>query len=114
VEKICDNVVIFFVLCLQNLVVANSGLSNGVEREQLWSLFAKYGSITDIVMKPGKPYAFISFSNIDEAVLAVSELNGRSLSHGSDHPVSPDPRLYMLYVAECKFSQWIVKVDFLM
>ena len=86
------------------MVVANGGLSNGVEREQLWSLFAKYGCITDIVMKPCKPYAFISFSSIDEAMLAMNELNGRLLSHGSDHPVSPDPQLYLLYVAECKFT----------
>ena len=86
------------------MVVANGGLSNGVEREQLWSVFAKCGCITDIVMKPGKPYAFISFSSVDEAVLAVNELNGRLLSEGCDHSVSPDPRLYMLYVAECKFS----------
>jgi len=95
-------------LCLQTLVVANGGLSNGVEREQLWSLFAKYGGITDIVMKPGKPYAFVSFSSMDDAALAANELNGRLLSHGADHPLSPDPRLYMLFVAECKLFQWIV------
>jgi len=84
--------------------VANGGLSNGVEREQLWSLFAKYGCIMDIVLKPCKPYAFISFSIIDEAMLAMSELNGKLLSHGSDHPMSPDPQLYLLYVVECKFT----------
>jgi len=107
-------VVMFAILYLQNLVVANGGLSNGVQREQLWSLFAPYGSITDIVMKPHKPYAFVSFSSIDEAVLAVNELNGELLSHGSNHPLSPDPRLYMLYVAECKFSLSNVNIDILM
>lgn len=91
-------------MCVQNLVVGNGGLSNGVEREQLWSVFAKYGNITDIVMKPGKPYAFVSFSNTDEAILAANELNGKLLSHGSDVPLSPDPQLSMLYVSECKFS----------
>lgn len=101
-------------MCLQNLVVANGGLSNGVEREQLWSLFAKYGSITDIVMKPCKPYAFISFSSVDEAVLAVSELNGKFLSHGSGHHISPDPQLYMLYVAECEFTLWTVHTNIVM
>jgi len=98
-------------LCLQNLVVANVGLSNGIAREQLWSLFAKYGNITDIVMKPCKPYAFISFSSCDEAMRAVNELNGKLMSHGLDHPASPDPRLYMQYVAECKFYLWTVNID---
>lgn len=84
--------------------MANGGLSNGVEREQLYSLFAKYGCITDIVMKPCKPYAFVSFSSIDEAVFAMNEVNGRLLSHDSDHPLSPDPQLYLLYVAECKLT----------
>lgn len=104
----------FVILYLQNLVVANCGLSNGVQREQLWSLFAQYGSITDIVMKPHKPYAFVSFSNIDEAVLAMNELNGQLLSRGSDHPLSPDPRLYMLYIAECKFCLHTVNIGILM
>jgi len=96
------------------LVVANGGLSNDVEREQLWSLFAKYGCITDIVMKPCKPYTFISFSSVDEAMMAVSELNGKFLSHGSDCAISPDPQLYMLYVAECKFTLWTVHTNVVM
>lgn len=98
---------------LQNLVVANGGLSNGVTREQLWSLFAQYGSVTDIVMKPHKPYAFVSFSSIDEAVLAVNELNGELLSCGSDRLLSPDPRLYMLYIVECKLSLCAVHISIL-
>jgi len=104
----------FISFCLQNLVIANGGLSNGVQREQLWSLFAQYGSITDIVMKPHKPYAFVSFSSIDEAASAVNELNEKLLSHGSDHAVSPDPRLYMLYIAECKFFLETVDIGILM
>jgi alkylated DNA repair protein alkB homolog 8 len=79
------------------LVVANGGLGNGVDREQLWYLFEKYGKIVDIVMKPRKPYAFVSFQTVEEAERAMKELNGHRLEDSN----VDGPLLYLLYVKEC-------------
>jgi RNA recognition motif. (a.k.a. RRM, RBD, or RNP domain) len=74
-----------------------------VEREQLWGLFEKFGQLVDIVMKPRKPYAFVSFSAVEDAEAAVRAVNGQRLEGtGTDSPL-----LYLLYITECNTNYWL-------
>lgn len=45
----------------QSLVVANGGLGNGVNREDLSAVLKEFGEVETLVMPPQKPYAFVTY-----------------------------------------------------
>lgn len=51
-------------------------------------------------MKPRKPYAFVSFAAVADAVAAVQAVNGQRLE-GTD---TDGPILYLLYITECNIT----------
>ncbi|XP_005999468.1 alkylated DNA repair protein alkB homolog 8 isoform X2 [Latimeria chalumnae] len=64
----------------QSLVVANGGLGNGVNRQQLFRLLQEQGTVKELLMPPNKPYAFVTFGTVEEARKAYSVLNGYVIS----------------------------------
>lgn len=66
-----------FIFCLQNLVVCNAGLANGMQLELLLNEANQFGSISNIVMIKEKTYCFIKCSNVENAVLVYENLHGK-------------------------------------
>ncbi|XP_030755033.1 alkylated DNA repair protein alkB homolog 8 [Sitophilus oryzae] len=76
----------------QNLVICNAGLVNGLSQEILYEHFSKHGSVIDIRLVPGKSYCFVSFSNVDSAINAYNEFNGKLKICQDNKP------MYLLYI----------------
>ncbi|XP_025411118.1 alkylated DNA repair protein alkB homolog 8-like isoform X2 [Sipha flava] len=61
----------------ENLMVCNYGLVNGLSRKDVLQVFSHYGQVEHIVMLPFKSYCFVCFANIQEAVCAYNNINGK-------------------------------------
>uniref|UniRef100_A0A8C0QPT4 tRNA (carboxymethyluridine(34)-5-O)-methyltransferase ALKBH8 n=1 Tax=Chelonoidis abingdonii TaxID=106734 RepID=A0A8C0QPT4_CHEAB len=64
----------------QNLVVANGGLGNGVNRHQLLSLVEECGLVEALLMPPNKPYSVVKYGSTEEAKKAYDTLNGKEIT----------------------------------
>ncbi|ELU01726.1 hypothetical protein CAPTEDRAFT_156565 [Capitella teleta] len=82
----------------QHLLIANGGLGNSVSRDMLEKVFKPCGSILDIVMVPGKPYSFVTFSDLSEAQSAVQSLQGTELPSSAASSEVPPVKLYLSFV----------------
>ncbi|CAH1777251.1 unnamed protein product [Owenia fusiformis] len=82
------------------LYVGNAGLGNGIQREQVFNLFSKYGQISDISTPVGKPYAFVSYTLVESAKDAMENLNGAVIAcEESQAPnCSSGVNIYIAYV----------------
>ncbi|XP_078078169.1 tRNA (carboxymethyluridine(34)-5-O)-methyltransferase ALKBH8 isoform X2 [Mustelus asterias] len=81
----------------QHLVIANGGLGNGVNRQQLNEVLQKFGTVETLLMLPHKPHAFATYSTIQEAREAYNALNGRNIKTTEDtQPII----LYLNFVEE--------------
>ncbi|XP_041055789.1 alkylated DNA repair protein alkB homolog 8 [Carcharodon carcharias] len=81
----------------KHLVIANGGLGNGVNRQQLSEVLQKFGTVETLLMLPHKPHAFATYSTIQEAREAYSALNGQNLKiAGNTQPIT----LYLNFVEE--------------
>jgi len=89
-------------------VVANGGLGNDIELEELWTIFSQHGSIVDIIMKPRKPFAFVSFASEKEASDAVNGIHGRVLQHPEELS-RPNVTFYLSYVEKSTSAQLVVQ-----
>uniref|UniRef100_A0A6P7EZC2 tRNA (carboxymethyluridine(34)-5-O)-methyltransferase n=1 Tax=Diabrotica virgifera virgifera TaxID=50390 RepID=A0A6P7EZC2_DIAVI len=58
------------------LVIANAGLINGLTEEIVFEHFSKYGTITNILLIPGKSCCFLQYKEQDSAVNAYHNYNG--------------------------------------
>jgi alkylated DNA repair protein alkB family protein 8 len=58
-------------------MVCNYGLVNGLSRKDVLQVFSHYGQVEHIVMLPFKSYCFVCFANIQEAVCAYNNINGK-------------------------------------
>jgi RNA recognition motif-containing protein len=85
---------------LQHLHVANGGLGNNVSRDVLTSTFSTFGEIIDIVMIPAKPYAFVSFSDVNSSETALQSLQGMEIS--SREMLAP-VKLYLSFIKSGQF-----------
>ncbi|CAE1286191.1 ALKBH8 [Acanthosepion pharaonis] len=74
------------------LCVFNGGLDTGVCREELEQIFSQDASIENIIMLPKRPYSFVYYLQVEEAVQVCNKLNGARLSNGS--------HLYISYVKQ--------------
>ncbi|XP_018572744.1 alkylated DNA repair protein alkB homolog 8 [Anoplophora glabripennis] len=75
----------------KNLVIANSGLVNGLSEEIIFEHFSNYGSLENILLLPGKSCSFVSYQNINSACRAFENCNGKLNIAQDDKPV------YLLY-----------------
>ena len=89
-------------------MVANGGLGNGVQQEELHGIFHAFGTITAIAMLPRKPYAFISFSSAESASAALAQVHGRELQCPEELSL-PGVKFYLAYVEHGK--KWAWEVD---
>ncbi|XP_075448488.1 tRNA (carboxymethyluridine(34)-5-O)-methyltransferase ALKBH8 isoform X2 [Ascaphus truei] len=64
----------------KSLVVANGGLGNGVNRQQLLAVLETGGLVEALLMPPNKPYSFVTYGTTEEAIHAYSSLSGREIS----------------------------------
>ncbi len=78
-------------------MIGNGGLGNSVTRQELEGIFSIYGMIVDIVMQPQKPYAFVSYTTVEEAKTAFQAMHGEKLTSAEWGP-EPGIRLYLSYV----------------
>ena len=76
----------------------NGGLGNNARREQLLSLFEPFGRVTNLVMEPDQPYAFVSYSDTTEASAALAALHGQPVEELQTVPSTPAVTLYLSYV----------------
>lgn len=79
-HKICDTQGLHFVFAFRTLFAGNLELN--ITDEEMNRIFGKYGKLVDIDIKrpppgTGNAYAFIRFSNLDEAAAAKRELSGQ-------------------------------------
>lgn len=58
-------------------MVCNYGLVNGLSRKDVLKVFSLYGQVEHIVMLPLKSYCFVCYANIQEAVCAYNNINGK-------------------------------------
>ena len=77
------------------LFVANGGLDNGVDRETLVSLLAKFGTMEGVVMQKHKSYALVEFTTSEAAGHARLELNGLVMHMPTMSSKSP---LYLIHM----------------
>ncbi|XP_072332860.1 tRNA (carboxymethyluridine(34)-5-O)-methyltransferase ALKBH8 isoform X1 [Scyliorhinus torazame] len=81
----------------QHLVIANGGLGNGVNRQQLSEVLQTFGIVETLLMLPHKPHAFATYSTIQEAREAYNALNGQNIKiAGHTQPII----LYLNFVEE--------------
>ncbi|XP_006822083.1 tRNA (carboxymethyluridine(34)-5-O)-methyltransferase alkbh8-like [Saccoglossus kowalevskii] len=83
----------------QSLLVANGGLGNGVQREELQQLFFVHGKVTSIAMPPRKPYAFVCFQEIKDAETAIALINGTVLTRPTEMSTE-NITLYLSFLKE--------------
>ena len=84
---------------LQNLVVSNGGLGNGVSREVLLEVLREGGAVETLLMPPNKPYAYVTYASVEDGQRAHRLLSGRVLkSQGQE------VTLYFSYVDKGKHS----------
>lgn len=81
------------ILDSQVLGICNAGLVNGLSEELLLSNFLKYGAIDKILMIPGKSCCFVQFKNLNSAIQAYENINGKLRIAQDNKP------LYLSYVA---------------
>ena len=62
------------------LLVKNGGLMCGVKRQDLVSVFDKYGKLDDLVMIPGKSFSYVLFCDVTSAKEAMTNVNGQKLT----------------------------------
>ena len=82
----------------RHLMVGNGGLMCGVDRNQIVSLFQKFGNIERLLMFPGRSFSFISFQTVSESVKAMETVHGRVLDCPSECP-RPDVTFYLSFLA---------------
>lgn len=58
-------------------MVCNYGLVNGLSRKDVLQVFSQYGQVEHIVMIPFKSYCFVCYANIEEAIHAYNNINGK-------------------------------------
>lgn len=58
-------------------MVCNYGLVNGLSRKDVLQVFSQYGHVERVIMVPQKSYCFICYSNVQEAITAYDEVNGK-------------------------------------
>lgn len=80
------------------LCVFNGGLDTGVCREELEQIFSQDASIENIIMLPKRPYSFVYYLQVEEAVQVCNKLNGTRLRNGSYLYIS-----YVKQVPVCSF-----------
>ncbi|XP_014666928.1 PREDICTED: alkylated DNA repair protein alkB homolog 8-like isoform X2 [Priapulus caudatus] len=78
----------------KHLFVANGGLVCGVSKEQLLEIFQPYGEVSNVVMVPDKPHAFISYVDVGGATRAVACAQGYDIRSSG----APGAKLHLLYV----------------
>ncbi|XP_041464023.1 alkylated DNA repair protein alkB homolog 8-like [Lytechinus variegatus] len=78
-----------------NLLVANGGLGNGIQRVEILSIFSSIGPVDDVVMLRGKPYCFVKYSSSSHAISAIQRLNGYCIREGQG---PSNVTLYLSYV----------------
>ncbi|XP_017775978.1 PREDICTED: alkylated DNA repair protein alkB homolog 8 [Nicrophorus vespilloides] len=61
----------------KNVVVCNSGLSNGLTEEVVMESFMSFGTLDRIIMLPGKSCCFVVFKNLANAKDAFEHINGK-------------------------------------
>ncbi|XP_072171481.1 tRNA (carboxymethyluridine(34)-5-O)-methyltransferase ALKBH8-like [Diadema setosum] len=66
----------------RNILVANGGLGNGIEREEILLLFGSSGPVDDVVMLREKPYCFVKYGDTSHAIAAMQKLHGHQLRRG--------------------------------
>ena len=62
------------------LLVKNGGLMCGVQREDLFNVFNKYGKLDDLIMLAGKSYSYVLFCDVASSEDAMKKINGQKLS----------------------------------
>lgn len=68
--------------------------------DEVDSIFSCYGEIDDIIMLPQKPYAFVCFSNVEDALEAYNNLNGFQVQPTEKRQTSLT--LYIFFVSKGK------------
>ncbi|XP_029458309.1 alkylated DNA repair protein alkB homolog 8 [Rhinatrema bivittatum] len=63
----------------QNLVIANGGLGNGMNRQQLREILEVFGLVEALLMPPNKPYSLVKYGTVEEAKKAYSLLSGKKI-----------------------------------
>ena len=94
-------------------MVGNGGLGNNVRREELVNIFSKYGSVVDVLLKPRKPYAFVTFSTVQESVRAFQDIHGRTMKCPEELSL-PNVTFYLSFVKEGTQKQDIFSTLFLL
>ncbi|KAG4078399.1 hypothetical protein HA402_013110 [Bradysia odoriphaga] len=82
----------------QNLVVCNAGLSTGLKNDALLMEAAKFGTVLQIILLPGKSYSFMKCKTIDDSISIYNGMNARS-TLGQNGSV-----LYLLYCDDVPHS----------
>lgn len=68
-------------------MVCNCGLVNGLSRKALKQVFYQYGEIKYMIMIPQKSYCFISFAEVEEAIRAFNNVNGKYNGLSNEHKI---------------------------
>lgn len=72
-----------------HLFIGNGGMLCGISRENVLSLFNKYGKITNLVLLPKKSYSLLSYKNTESAKHAFDEMDSFVIAEESGAPVAP-------------------------
>ena len=72
-----------------------------MQREELLNIFSKYGLVLDVLMKPQKPYAFVTFSSVEESLLSFRGLHGRTMKCPEELSV-PNVTFYISFIENGK------------
>ncbi|XP_043928540.1 alkylated DNA repair protein alkB homolog 8 [Protopterus annectens] len=86
----------------QNLVIANGGLGNGVSRKELLGVLKEAGNVKALLMPPDKPYAFVTYETVEEAMVAYNTLNGCNLE---SEELKQNIFLYLSYVEKVHYKE---------
>lgn len=72
-------------------MVCNYGLVNGLSRKDILQVFSQYGIVQRIIMLPHKSYCFICYANMQDAISAYDNVNGKMST------LSKQQILYLIY-----------------
>ncbi|XP_053312443.1 alkylated DNA repair protein alkB homolog 8 [Spea bombifrons] len=86
----------------KSLVIANGGLGNGANRQQLLTVLEQCGEVESLVMPPNKPYAFVTYTSMQEAANAYNSLSGQDMP-SSDSEVKIT--LYFSFVEKVEIKE---------